>query len=98
MNIKLGALARGLATYVPGMPILHRHVTRTGGTDSARYCYSVWLRHLIKSYENGRCTRPPIEGCRTWARRFNRNRSGGTTVRGGPLLRARCASTRQSSP
>lgn len=59
MNIKLGALARGLATYVPGMAILHRHVTSTGGTDSARYCYSVWLRHLIKSYENGRCTRPP---------------------------------------
>jgi hypothetical protein len=59
MNMKLGALARGLATYVPGMAILHRHVTRTGGTDSARYCYSVWLRHLVKSYENGRCTRPP---------------------------------------
>ncbi len=59
MNMKFGALARGLATYVPGMATLHRHVTRTGGTDSARYCYSVWLRHLVKSYESGQCTRPP---------------------------------------
>jgi hypothetical protein len=59
MNVKLGALARGLATYVPGMAMLHRHVTSTGGTDSARYCYSVWLRHLLKSYEYGLCTRPP---------------------------------------
>ncbi|HWS68394.1 MAG TPA: hypothetical protein VN325_36960 [Steroidobacteraceae bacterium] len=59
MNMKFGVLARGLATYVPGMATLHRHVTRTGGTDSARYCYSVWLRHLVLSYQNGLCTRPP---------------------------------------
>ena len=59
MNIKIGALARGLATYVPGMALLHRHVTHTGGTDSARYCYSVWLRHLVMSRRNGLCVRPP---------------------------------------
>jgi hypothetical protein len=59
MNIKFGVLARGLVTYVPGMATLHRHVTRTGGTDSARYCYSVWLRHLVLSHQNGLCTRPP---------------------------------------
>src|SRR5450432_4034075 len=57
--MKFGVLARGLATYVPGMATLHRHVTRTGGSDSARYCYSVWLRHLVLSYQNGLCTRPP---------------------------------------
>lgn len=51
--------ARGLATYFPGIATLHRHVTHTGGTDSARYCYAVWLRHLVMSYENGRFTRLP---------------------------------------
>lgn len=44
MSIKLGSLAVGVATYVPGL----RNLTgrKTGGTVSARYCYSVWLRHL----------------------------------------------------
>jgi hypothetical protein len=58
--MKIGALARGLATYLPGIAKLHRHVTHTGGTDSARYCYSVWLRHLIMSRRNGLCDRPPV--------------------------------------
>jgi hypothetical protein len=57
--VKIGVLTRGLATYVPGIAALHRRVTRTGGTNSARYCYSVWLRHLTKSYQNGLCVRPP---------------------------------------
>jgi SAM-dependent methyltransferase len=57
--MKIGALARGLATFVPGIATLHRHVTHTGGTDSARYCYSVWLRHLVMSFRNGQCTQPP---------------------------------------
>jgi hypothetical protein len=44
MSIKLNSLVVGMATYVPGL----RHLTggKTGGTVSARYCYSVWLRHL----------------------------------------------------
>lgn len=57
--MKFGALARGLATYVPGIARLQRRVTRTGGTDSARYCYAVWLRHLVKSSEYGQCVRAP---------------------------------------
>jgi hypothetical protein len=57
--MKFAALARGLATFVPGIATLHRRITHTGGTDSARYCYSVWLRHLIMSYQNGLCARPP---------------------------------------
>lgn len=41
----------GLATYVPG---LHAALRRgTGGTNSARYCYSVWLRHLTYLHEVG---------------------------------------------
>ncbi len=38
------ALAKGLATYVPGLYRPERGAT--GGTNDARYCYSVWLRHL----------------------------------------------------
>ncbi len=34
----------GLATYVPGVKNIRRH--QTGGTDTAQYCYSVWMRHL----------------------------------------------------
>jgi Methyltransferase domain len=37
-------VARGLLTYVPA--IEKRIGKATSGTDSARYCYSVWLRHL----------------------------------------------------
>jgi hypothetical protein len=58
--MKIGAFARGLATYVPGIGSLHGRVTRTGGTDSARYCYSVWLRHLVLSHQNGECTQAPF--------------------------------------
>jgi len=39
---------KGLATYIPGLYSIARH--NTGGTDSARYCYSVWLRHLINAW------------------------------------------------
>ena len=38
-------IAVGSLTLVPG---LHRALRRgTGGTNSARYCYSVWLRHMV---------------------------------------------------
>ncbi|MCK4625903.1 MAG: methyltransferase domain-containing protein, partial [Phycisphaerae bacterium] len=33
---------------------------RTGGTDSARYCYSVWLRHLVMVHQSGLDTRPKV--------------------------------------
>lgn len=37
-------VVRGLLTYVP---VIEKRIAKaTGGTDSARYCYSVWLRHL----------------------------------------------------
>jgi len=51
MNLKLKPLLRGLSTYLPG--IGQRLIRGTGGTDSARYCYSVWLRHLIMAGRKG---------------------------------------------
>jgi hypothetical protein len=52
-------------TFIPGVTalppvkrILQRRVTGTGGTDSARYCYSVWLRHLVLAAERGKNTNP----------------------------------------
>ncbi len=45
-------LAKGLISFIPGSYELFAK-KRTGGTVSARYCYSVWLRHLIMAYNNG---------------------------------------------
>lgn len=50
MILKAKALLSGLATWLPG----YDHVRVTGGTDSARYCYSVWLRHLVLAAASGR--------------------------------------------
>lgn len=50
-EVRLRALLKGVATYVPG---LREYACRSsGGTTSARYCYSVWLRHLVKAAESG---------------------------------------------
>jgi hypothetical protein len=42
--MQLRPILRGVATWVPGRYDPRRQ--GTGGTVSARYCYSVWLRHL----------------------------------------------------
>lgn len=49
--MKYKPLIKGISTFVPG--INQFHAERTGGTDSARYCYSVWLRHLVMARKNG---------------------------------------------
>lgn len=58
MILKVKALFAGMATWIPG----YDHVRSTGGTDSARYCYSVWLRHLILAHASGRLASgvPPV--------------------------------------
>ncbi len=56
MNIK--QLLYGIATCVPGFKNLR--IRGTGGTISARYCYSVWMRHLVMAKENGLNTSPSI--------------------------------------
>lgn len=49
------SLVLGAATYIPGVRALSGRTT--GGTNSARYCYSVWLRHLCMAHECGLPTR-----------------------------------------
>ncbi len=46
MKLKIKAVLSGLATYIPG----YNYMRATGGTGSARYCYSVWLRHLVHAH------------------------------------------------
>lgn len=43
--MKLKQVAFGLACYIPGVHGLM--AKNAGGGESARYCYSVWLRHLV---------------------------------------------------
>ncbi len=40
--------------------VLDRRVTGTGGSISARYCYSVWLRHLVLAGESGQNDNPRV--------------------------------------
>ena len=46
INEKIKPLIKGTITMVPGVKKLLNK--KTGGTINARYCYSVWLRHLSK--------------------------------------------------
>ncbi len=58
MKAGLRYLVTGLATFIPG---LAKFSSRgTGGTDSARYCYSVWLRHLVSVDDKGLNTDPAV--------------------------------------
>jgi hypothetical protein len=50
-------IMKGAVTFIPGVYNLFAG-HRTGGTDSARYCYSVWLRHLIRAQAAGLPTYP----------------------------------------
>lgn len=58
-NIKPLQLLKGIATYVPRSQKLYDQ-PRRDGTISARYCYSVWLRHLTIAYQNGLSTQPDV--------------------------------------
>jgi len=52
MNIYIKHIVKGALTFIPGI----RRVLpqkRTGGTNSAKYCYEVWLKHLVMLWENG---------------------------------------------
>jgi SAM-dependent methyltransferase len=42
---------KGIVTFIPGA--LKLACGRSFGTDSPRYCYSVWLRHLVRAHQAG---------------------------------------------
>ena len=44
---KVPHLVRGMLTFVPAINRWRARSRATGGSDSARYCYAVWLRHLV---------------------------------------------------
>lgn len=48
---KLKFLTLGTAISMPGAQLLLNK--KTGGTDDASYCYSVWMRHLVKAHQAG---------------------------------------------
>ena len=53
-------IIKGLLKSIPGIEYIFEFNKRTGGSCSARYCYSVWLRHLIYAYKNGYNSVPKI--------------------------------------
>lgn len=63
--MKLKNLPKIVMTHIPGIDFLYRVLHSrhflskgTGGTNSARYCYSVYLRHLVMAEAYGLPTRP----------------------------------------
>lgn len=55
------AIIRGFVSYIPGVLKALKKGKKakgTGGTDSSRYCYSVWLRHLINLERSGMSKMP----------------------------------------
>ena len=56
--MRLKPYASGIVSFIPG--VNRFCCTETGGTDSARYCYSVWLRHLVMAARNALDTDPQV--------------------------------------
>ena len=50
--MKISTTVKGLLTFVPGIQRVLPN-RGTGGTNSAYYCYGVWLKHLTLLWENG---------------------------------------------
>jgi SAM-dependent methyltransferase len=50
---KVPHMVKGALTYVPLMNRWRLRRAATGGSGSARYCYAVWLRHLVTLGEHG---------------------------------------------
>ena len=54
MNMQASSILKGMLTFVPGITRVMPGIgLGTGGTDSARYCYGVWLKYLTLLHENG---------------------------------------------
>jgi len=44
---KIPHMIKGALTWLPPFNAWRSRRASTGGSDSARYCYSAWLRHLV---------------------------------------------------
>lgn len=56
--VLLKSLTKGMLSFVPGSTRFPRR--EGGGANSARYCYSVWLRHLVLAHHNGMGMMPGV--------------------------------------
>lgn len=43
----------GMLTWLPILDAVRQRHASTGGSNSARFCYSVWLRHLVTLGRHG---------------------------------------------
>ena len=50
MNNKNKAILKGIISFIP--IIKNKFQKTTGGSSSARYCYSVFLRHFVNLYKH----------------------------------------------
>ncbi len=51
--MKVKYLLKGIVKSLPGIEYVYSFNKHTGGSSNARYCYSVWMRHLIYAFQNG---------------------------------------------
>lgn len=58
VGMNLRQLAYGLISFLPGAP--ESLLRGTGGTNSARYCYCIWLRHLVLARDGGMQSFPRV--------------------------------------
>lgn len=56
-RLRLVPVAKGLLTFVPGIGRVYPR-RGTGGTDSASYCYEVWIKHLTLLWKSGMRSMP----------------------------------------
>jgi hypothetical protein len=58
--MKIKQLVYGVASFIPGIDKLYQKIQKTGGTTDSRYCYSIWMRHLVMMEKNGYTTKPKV--------------------------------------
>ena len=58
LTVTLKRYVKGIISFLPATGRFFREPT--GGTESARYCYAVWLRHLTMARESGLSDNPRV--------------------------------------